>query len=161
MSNPIDAYFMAKESGFWGGFTSPYQAENLGKTVGSAVLATGVGAALASAPVAARAVMGAITKRRDYNLMMEHNPDLHEMKAQNPVMFNQMYSSLRSSNPAYGSDPIIAGAHMRQMVDNPASAGLVLAEGMRNYKPRTDVSFGAKSPDVDDRHWSMSASVKG
>ena len=54
-------------------------------------------------------------------------------------MFNQMFTSLRSMNPAYSKDPLIAGTYMRQMVDSPMTAGGKLTEtlGTRDKFPST------------------------
>jgi hypothetical protein len=81
------------------------------------------GAGVAAVSFGAQKLYDAITKRRDFRLMLEHNPDLHEHLERDPKFFNQAYSSLRSVNPQFSKEPLIAGNYMRQMMDAPMSAG--------------------------------------
>lgn len=76
----------------------------------------------------------AITKKRDFDAMLKHNPDLAEHQEANPQMFNQHYSSLRSMNPMFAKDPVVAGSYMRQMSMNPGTAGKVLVESLNSLQ---------------------------
>lgn len=153
MSTPIDEYFELKKEAntFWRGLTTPgnttpFQRGAQTRQAGlQAGLQIGTAVAAAAAIPAGQALIGALTKRHDYNRMMEHNPDLHDMKSENPKMFNQMYTSLRNANPEYGRDPLIAGSHMRKMMDQPDVAGLALTEAIRGRTP-SQGEFSTQSP---------------
>lgn len=75
-------------------------------------------------------VMLAITKKRDFNKMMEHNSDLQEAYQENPTRFNAQFTSLRSMQPRFSGDPIVAGTYMRQMVASPATAGTAVVNAL-------------------------------
>lgn len=149
--NPLDEYFFCKEAGFWGsiakGFKSPEfrgAATNLGVAAG----------AMVAAP-AAQKLMGAITKRRDFNRMMEVNPGLKEEQQMNPTGFNQMYSSLRRMNPDFARDPIVAGGLMFRMGDDPEAAASILQESYRarrepSQSPMTRTLVNAASRAASD-----------
>jgi hypothetical protein len=139
--NPVDEYLMAKEGGFWSAFKAPFHPENVGRTTGNAIVGLGTAAVAAAAVPAARGIMNAITKRYDYNAMMQHNPDLREEKSRNPALFNQAYTSLRKANPAFGRDPIISGGLMRKMMMDPLSPSGVLMEAMSAGRG-SDQAFG-------------------
>lgn len=140
-TNPVDSYLQSKEAsatqqafGFMGGAGAKFMAgakkaispEMLGQAAaGSAVVAGG--AMLASA---AGKVMGAITKKRDFDAMMEHAPDLKEYQAQDPALFNRHYNSLRSMNPQFAKDPVVAAGYMRQMSEYPATAGNTIVQSL-------------------------------
>ena len=113
-----------------------------------AALALG-GAAITGIGLAAKKISDAVAKRREFREMMDLDPELREHQAKDPKIFNAAYSSLRSLNPAFGRDPLVAGAHMKQFMDNPDTAGLMVARTVRPPDaPRPDssgfsVEFGA------------------
>jgi hypothetical protein len=116
--NPIDEYLMAKtadEGGWKAGLRN-------------AAITTGAGLAVAGAPVAAKAIYNAVAKRSRFNNMLANNEDLQAMHATNPAQFQLMFNSLHNMAPEYAADPLVAGAHMRKMMSNPAGAGLTLTE---------------------------------
>lgn len=86
------------------------------------------GAAVAGVGLAAQKIFDAVTKRRDFRQMLEFNPDLQEHQASNSKMFNQAFSTIRSMNPTFSRDPLVAGAYMRQLVQNPQTAGAVAGQ---------------------------------
>lgn len=88
------------------------------------------GAAVAGVGMAAQKIYAAATKSRDFKRMLEHNPDLQEHHDRDPRMFNQMFTSLRSMNPHFSADPLVAGTYMRRMVENPMHAGGILTESV-------------------------------
>jgi hypothetical protein len=71
----------------------------------------------------AKKLYDAITKKRDFRTMLEHNEDLREHLERDPKFFNQAYTSLRSVNPQFAAEPMIAGHYMRQMMEFPLHAG--------------------------------------
>lgn len=91
--------------------------------------AAGIGAAATKAYYAA-------TKASDYKKMLGSNPDLREYQQSNPSQFKQHYSSLRSINPQFASDPTVAGTYMRQMSLNPQSAGKTIVESVEAQPTR-------------------------
>jgi hypothetical protein len=100
--------------------------------------AMGAGAAVAGASVAALAGMAltkvydAATKSRDFKSMLAENADLAEAYQEDPKMFNRMFSTLRTFNPTFSKDPIVAGAYMRQMTEDPNHAGAVAVEALQH-----------------------------
>jgi hypothetical protein len=93
----------------------------------------GVGTAVAAGVIggtglAATKIYGAATKARDFKSMMSFNPDLQEHHERDPRMFNQMFTSLRTMNPGFSKDPLVAGTYMRRMVENPSTSGGILTE---------------------------------
>lgn len=119
-------------------------AKSLGGRFGDALLlgaaAATVGAVVTGAGGMATALHTAATKTRDFKGMMDLNPDLHKFHAQDPKMFNQMYTSLRRANKQYSADPLIAGSYMRQMLDSPTHAGGLL-ENAIGRAPSTQGQF--------------------
>ena len=104
---------------------------------GGAALAGGiaVGAALG-----ARKLMSAALKRHDFRQMLEVNPQLADLQAENPTFFNHAYTSLRSMNPTYGRDPVVSGTLMRQMMLTPENAGGVLQATMGSPNPPQSIT---------------------
>ena len=139
MSNPLneflEEYGQPEKTAFdWG-----RAASGAGNAAISGAAVTGMSAVIGGGAVAATKIFNAATKARDFRNMMQYNPDLQEHHDRDPRMFNQMFTSLRSMNPAYSKDPLIAGTYMRQMVDSPMTAGGKLTEtlGTRDKFPST------------------------
>jgi hypothetical protein len=88
-----------------------------------------VGAGVAGVGAAAAHIHDAATKRRDFVRMMDLNPDLHDAHARDPKLFAQMYSSLRTFNPAFARDPLVAGTFLRRMSESVVPGG-VLTEAL-------------------------------
>jgi hypothetical protein len=132
MSNPVDEYLKIKTSNkSWGGelaegAANVFSGKNIGHVAASSALLAG-GAGLASA---AGKIMTAITKKRDFNAMMQHAPDLANYQEKNPEQFNRHYSSFRSMNPKFAKDPVVAATYMRQMSEYPESAGKHILESL-------------------------------
>jgi hypothetical protein len=116
MKTPLEEFLAMKTAGF-------------GRTFGNAATGAGatalVGAGAAALTVGASKAYDAITKRRDFATMLDHNPDLAEHHAADPRTFNRLYSSLRTVNPTFAKDPIIAGTYMRRMVESPMAGGVL------------------------------------
>lgn len=132
--NPVQDYLEIREGASGEKVASGrFQAlKTFGTQVGKG-LTSGVGAALATGAIAgttlaASKVYDALTKSRDFKALLDPNlnPDLHEAQQKNPQFFNAAFSSLRRMQPEFSKDPLVAGSLMRQMMDNPASAGGVL-----------------------------------
>lgn len=127
--NPLDAFFEKKAS----------LGEGMGKHFGTALMA-GAGTAVAGAAVTALApaaanIFNAITKKRDFNQMMQSpfNTDLHEHLSARPKEFNLAFSSLRSVTPEITRDPMIAGQYMRRVMQStPDTAGGIVLEALQH-----------------------------
>jgi hypothetical protein len=116
------------------GFLNTLRAAKVQDMLAQAVIGAGasaaVGAGIAGVGAAAAHIHDAATKRRDFMRMMQMNPDLHDAHARDPKMFNQMYSSLRTFNPAFARDPIVAGTYLRRMAESPLVPGGILTEAL-------------------------------
>lgn len=139
--NPFEKYLQTKEAqrktaGPLGRFAQAagqgakrvMEPSELGRVGAQAAIVGGAGLLTAGAHKAYLA----ITKKRDFDNVLKYNPDLVEHQQANPDMFNQHYSSLRSMNPMFAKDPIVAGSYMRQMSMNPTGAGMALVNSLSN-----------------------------
>lgn len=133
MSNPVEAYLEEREkvAGDWLSGTS----KGIGRVFSPMVLGTVASTAALSAALdipgaVARKAYYAVTKKRDFTQMMESDPTLGQFQRENPKQFNAHYSSLRSMNPQFAADPVVAGTYMRQMSMSPATAGSVIVESL-------------------------------
>lgn len=108
--------------------------EHARETAGDAALSglalSAFGMGMHGMGVAASKIYDAATKSRDFKSMMEFNQDLQEHHDRDPRMFNQMFTSLRTMNPHFSKDPVVAGTYMRRMVENPMTAGGILTESL-------------------------------
>jgi hypothetical protein len=145
--NPVADFLSEKRAAGGAGFlnqTRQFMQTNgpelFGKAVMGAGAAAAVGASVAGLSIGARQLYGAATKGRDFRKMIEFNPDLAEHHQRDPKTFNQLFSSLRSVNPAFSQDPVIAGTYMRRMVDSPAAGG-VLTDAV-SLRDKVNPSFG-------------------
>lgn len=132
--NPLDAYLAEKTAGrgadFLRGLGGAMTPEQAGKRFGEGALAVGGGLAAAGVGLAAQKLHDAATKARDFRVMLEHNPDLAEKHEENPRLFNQAFSTLRTFNPQFSRDPIVAGSYLRQMMSDPVHAGGVVEKSL-------------------------------
>lgn len=136
--NPVEEFLIEKRA-FGAGAVGKLRAlggkvaptlGRMGEQAGAAALA-GVGAAgFAGLVGAAGKLYDAATKTRDFQNMLEANPDLHEHLQQDPAGFNRMFTSLRRFAPEFTKEPVVAGTLMRR--------GMVGA-----IEDRGDVSMGA------------------
>ena len=153
MTNPIDEYLHSKEAGFlsgvWGGMKG-FAGTPVGQHATGAAATLGVLVAGRAALRGMDNVMLAITKKRDFNQMMEHNPDLKEPYQENTKQFLAQFTSLRSMQPRFSKDPIVAGTYMRQMSASPATAGTAVVSALaagRGMAPGIlDLPSGMPSP---------------
>jgi hypothetical protein len=104
-------------------FSAMRLAGGVGEGIGGTLKGVAGAAAVGLAALGVQKLYDAATKTRDFKSMLDQNPDLVERHSENPQMFNQMFSTLRTFNPAFSKDPIVAGSYMRQMVEDPMTAG--------------------------------------
>ena len=132
--NPLDEYFQEKTAVSFGrGFAAGafgQDAGRLGMRAGKSVAQGAMGAAgalaVGAAGMGAQMLYDAATKSRDFKAMLESNPDLIEAQQEDPKRFNQMFTTLRTFNPSFSRDPLVAGGMMRQMHEAPNGiAGLM------------------------------------
>jgi hypothetical protein len=128
------------------GSASPV-AHMLGEHAGHTALAVGSAAVAYGGAKLLQGAYDAATKSHDFKSMLDANPDLGEMHAENPKLFNQMFSTLRTFNPSFTRDPIVAGHYMRSMVGDPMHAGSMAVEALthrdRMHDPLQDRVTGA------------------
>jgi len=86
----------------------------MGEQAAGAALAGAGAAAFAGLVGAAGKLYDAATKTRDFQNMMEANPDLHEHLQADPAGFNRMFTSLRRFAPEFTKEPVVAGTLMRR-----------------------------------------------
>lgn len=133
MGNPVTDYITMKTAGPFSGMgrvagdTGRKILDEIPKGVGAGVAALGVGAATS----AVAKIHDALTKRRDFRAMLEHNPHLAEAQAQDPKRFNQLFTTLRTFNPAFSADPIVAGTYMDRMWQSPSGVGGIVTEALQ------------------------------
>lgn len=126
--NAVEEFLaMKKTAGPWTGFGEHLQHAAAG---GLATAAVGVG--LAGVGAAAGKIMDAATKSRDFKSMLEANGDLQEHYHADPKRFNMMFSTLRTMNPEFSKDPLVAGAFMRQMHESPTGIAGIAGEALRH-----------------------------
>ena len=101
-------------------------ASGVGQATANGAIAAISTAAVTATAVGARKVYQALTRERDFRNMMGANPHLQEYHDQDPKRFNLVYNSLRSMNPEFSADPIIAGSYMARASMAPAQAGTML-----------------------------------
>jgi hypothetical protein len=166
-SNPVTAYLTEKKAGFFSGIAegarhaltgvAPEAQQFLrgaggdamrsaGQHVGRGVVGGGLAAAGAAAVGGAAAgaskLYDAATKAHDFRNMLEYNPDLVARHEENPKLFNQMFSTLRAFNPTFSKDPLVAGKYMREMSEDPLSAGGKVVDAL-NFADKVGPSFGS------------------
>lgn len=132
---PLDAYFRVKEAAL------PRLPPGLGKRLGEGAMQAGVaagGAALvAGGAFAAEKAYDALTQGRDFRGMLAENPDIAEAHQENPKAVNRMYATLRTFNPAFSRDPLVAGSYVRQMLEDPLHAGGKVVDAL-NYRDKAN-----------------------
>lgn len=140
--NPLDKFrqekqALEKRAGFMSSFTKQIKQapEVMGHAMATGAATAAVGVGMTGMGLAAHKIYEAMTKRQDFNSMMSANPDLAEHHAQDPKRFNMMFTSLRSMNPTFSADPVVAGTYMRRMVESPLSAGGIAVEALGYRTP--------------------------
>jgi hypothetical protein len=135
MTNPVDEFLLEKRALSFSGLAGA--AKPVGRSAGVA-LGMGAGAAAfgGMAMLGHKAYLAA-TKTRDFNSMMEANPDLHEHNKSDPSGFTRLFTSLRTFAPEFTRDPMVAGAYMRRGMESPVeNRGMLGVEAMGAMKPQ-------------------------
>jgi len=91
-----------------------------------------VGAGITGAAMAVNHILDAATKSSDFKQMLAANEDLHEHYNTDPKRFNMMFSTLRTMNPEFSKDPLVAGAFMRQMHESPTGIAGIAGEALKH-----------------------------
>lgn len=73
--------------------------------------------------------------------MLENDPDLKRKHEEEPKLVNRMFTTLRTFNPAFTRDPVVAGSYVRQMVEDPMHAGTMATEAL-NFRDKTRNQLG-------------------
>jgi hypothetical protein len=148
MSNPIEEFLeMSKGADAAAiGRAAKEALPGIGRSLGHGALFGAASLGVAGLGLAAGKIYEAATKGRDFRSMMEGNPDLAQAHESNPKAFNQMYSSLRTMNPEFSREPMVAGTYMRRMIESePETRGMVAVEALseRPQAPRPGPGMGA------------------
>lgn len=130
LQQEIAAHKLSKEAGLWSSFKAFAGRTGLGERIENAVL-SGVAAAGAAAVGAGGAatygaVRSKIDRSRGYGKMMEMNPGLRKMDADE---VRHTYNSLATLNPAYARDPLVAGSFVAKTLDSGVGKSLGLGGG--------------------------------
>lgn len=88
---------------------------------GSAMLGA-AGAAVAGVGVAAHKIYDAATKTRDFRRMLAFDQDLAQQAKENPKLVNQAFTTLRTFNKPFSSDPMVASSYVKTLITNPQGA---------------------------------------
>jgi len=88
---------------------------------GSAMLGA-AGAAVAGIGVAAHKIYDAATKTRDFRRMLAFDQDLAQQAKENPKLVNQAFTTLRTFNKPFSSDPMVASSYVKTLITNPQGA---------------------------------------
>jgi hypothetical protein len=147
--NPVEAYLTEKTAGFMSGLKSGITPasgmQGLGEMAGSGIAGGAMragGAALVGAGVVgAQKLYDAVTKAHDFRTMLEYDGELAQMHQENPRLFNQMYSTLRTFNPAFSKDPVVSSTYMRQLMADPATAGGKVVDAL-NFRDKMKSPIG-------------------
>jgi hypothetical protein len=112
---------------------------SFGKSIGTALQggaaqAVGMGV-VAVGTAAAHNAWEAATKGRDFRGMLEANPDVAAMHGADPHTVTRFYNSLRTLNPTFAKDPVVAGSYMRSMMEDPSRAGHQLVQSLAMAPP--------------------------
>jgi len=126
MSKPVYAAGEGVSPEIRAAYAAMQRGANLGQQMQSGAALAAGGAAITGIGLAAKKIIGAIDKRRDFRQMMELDPELGDLQKRDTKFFNAAYSSMRNVNPTFGRDPITSGAMMHNMLANPEIAGAVL-----------------------------------
>jgi len=159
MSNPVDEYLKLAAipvpppswmSEAVSGLKEPLAGHHIGRMAGGA----GLAALAIGGTLAAKKIMGAISKKREFEAMMEHDPELAGFHAENPKQFNSHYNSFRSMNPLFAKDPVVSAQYMRQMNEFPGNAGKIIVESLQGVPKSNrgaEVGFDGKGARISIR----------
>jgi hypothetical protein len=134
-------------------FNVPQGVKDFGQAAGKATLNAGAtavaGMAIGGAAVAVKKIFDAATKGRDFRSMLENNPDLAEVHAEDPKRINMYFTTLRTFNPEFSKDPLVAGSYLKQMLSSPAAIGGQMAHALGDHSkvphPMSDLMMNAAS----------------
>lgn len=138
MANPIDEFLLEKRALNLSGITNAAKGLSNSRAGGAASVALGMGAGAAAfggLAMGGHKLYLAATKTRDFNSMMEANPDLKQHSQQDPAGFNRMFTSLRTFAPEFTREPMVAGAYMRRAMESPVeNRGMLGVDAMGAMK---------------------------
>lgn len=153
MSNPIEVFLSEKRAMDFGDASDAAEIgaalgstgrslrkSPLLKSVGRGVALGGAfalgSAGVAAVGAAANKMYDAMTKKRDFEAMLDANPHLRAYQEREPESFNHAFSALRAMNPAFSRDPLVAGAYLFESMEQPAETrGFVAVKALRESVP--------------------------
>jgi hypothetical protein len=144
--NPVEEFLAVKEktAGMGSSFTNAFSKlpQHMGHAAAGAVAAGAVGLAGAGISAAAGKIFDAATKGHDFRSMMQANEDLHPHYEADPKKFNLMFNTLRTMNPEYSKDPLVAGSFIRRMIESPMGIGGIAGEALQHRGDFPESIFG-------------------
>jgi hypothetical protein len=104
----------------------------IGMDIGKAIRGAGLAGGVTLAGLAAQKVVDAMTKATDFKEMLAYDPELASMHEENPQVVNQMFSTLRTMNPAFTKGPVVASDYVKRMVSDPEHAAGQATEALQH-----------------------------
>jgi hypothetical protein len=117
----------------------PQHLAHAGAAAGAAATVGLVGAGIHGA---VSKIVDVATKSHDFRQMMHANEDLHPHYESDPKRFNLMFNTLRTMNPSYSKDPLVAGSFMRRMIESPTGLGGIAGEALQHRGDFPESAFG-------------------
>jgi hypothetical protein len=143
--NPVASYLKEKTSASFvqgvragSGFGNPGR---MGAAVGRGAAGAAGALAVAGGAAIASKLYDVATKAHDFRTMLEENPDVAAEHQENPRRVNQFFTTLRTFNPQFSRDPVVAGTYMRKMLLEPQTAGGYV-ENALNFRDKMGPSVG-------------------
>jgi hypothetical protein len=115
--------------------------QQLGRGAAHGAMGAAGALAVGGGVAAAGAIYDAVTKAHDFRSVLEQNPDLAAKHQEDPRLVNRMFSTLRTFNPQFSKDPVVAGSYLRQMVEDPVHAGGKVVETL-NFRDKMRPQLG-------------------
>jgi hypothetical protein len=146
--NPLAEYLTEKTAelpspSFMQSFGRQLSGGNIGRAAGQAVTGAGLAGAAGLAGLAAQKLVDAVTKAQDFKQMLAYDAELAQLHQEDPRLVNQMFSTLRTFNPSFTKDPVVASNYVRRMASDPSQAsGMAEAALQSRDKARPSLNVG-------------------
>lgn len=101
---------------------------DFGKALAGGVATLAAGAAVKGVAMGAQKAYLALTRERDFNLMMSANPHLKDLHDQDPAQLHMAFNSLRSMNPELAGNPYVSGAYVQKAMSSGSGGSMLASE---------------------------------
>ena len=102
--------------------------------IGTATVA-GVGAGIAALGKLYGAAGDALTKKKDFNRMLNFSPEVRHLHKNNPKLVNAAFNTLRENNYQFSKDPLVASTFVSHMVEMQGQSAFESALQMHKSGP--------------------------